>query len=70
MLQAAGQSTTGVRGALRVRGLLAVWAWASRAFERDEQDLSATMAALVAPRAGASGRDVAVGRTGEGCGGR
>ena len=47
MLQAAGQSTPGVRGALRVRGLLAVWAWALRAFERDEtEDLSATMAAL------------------------
>jgi ubiquinone biosynthesis protein COQ9 len=47
MLQAAGQSTTGLRGALRVRGLLAVWAWTLRAFERDEtEDLSATMAAL------------------------
>jgi ubiquinone biosynthesis protein COQ9 len=47
MLQAAGQPTTGLRGALRVRGLVAVWAWTLRAFERDEtEDLSATMAAL------------------------
>ena len=47
MLHAAGQSTTGLRGALRVKGLIAVWAWAMRAFERDEsEDLSATMAAL------------------------
>ena len=47
MLQAAGQPTNGLRGALRLRGLLAVWAWALRAFERDEtEDLSATMAAL------------------------
>jgi AcrR family transcriptional regulator len=47
MLQAVGQPTTGVRGALRVRGLLAVWAWTMRTFERDEtEDLSATMAAL------------------------
>jgi ubiquinone biosynthesis protein COQ9 len=47
MLHAAGQPTTGLRGALRVRGLLAVWAWTLRAFERDEtEDLSATMAAL------------------------
>ena len=47
MLQAAGQPTTGLRGALRVRGLLAVWVWTLRAFERDEsEDLAATMAAL------------------------
>jgi ubiquinone biosynthesis protein COQ9 len=47
MLQAAGCSATGLRGELRVRGLMAVWLWALRAFERDEsEDLSATMAAL------------------------
>ena len=47
MLQAAGGSTAGIRGELRVRGLIAVWLWAMRAFERDEsEDLSATMAAL------------------------
>jgi ubiquinone biosynthesis protein COQ9 len=47
MLQAAGQPTHGLRGALRIKGLLAVWLWALRAFERDEsEDLAATMAAL------------------------
>jgi ubiquinone biosynthesis protein COQ9 len=47
MLHAAGQQTDGLRGCLRVQGLMAVWIWASRAFERDEsEDLSATMAAL------------------------
>jgi ubiquinone biosynthesis protein COQ9 len=47
MLHAAGQPTTGFRGALRVKGLVGVWAWALRTFERDEtDDLSATMAAL------------------------
>lgn len=47
MLQAAGVSTAGFRGELRVRGLIAVWLWAFRAFERDEtEDLAPTMAAL------------------------
>lgn len=47
MLQAAGASTTGVTGELRVRGLVAVWLWAVRAWERDDsEDLTATMAAL------------------------
>jgi ubiquinone biosynthesis protein COQ9 len=47
MLQAAGVSTAGVRGALRVRGLVAVWMWTLRAWQRDESaDLSGTMAAL------------------------
>jgi ubiquinone biosynthesis protein COQ9 len=47
MLQAAGGSTTGLRGELRVRGLIAVWLWAMRAFEQDEtEDLAPTMAAL------------------------
>ena len=47
MLDAAGASTRGVRGELRVRGLVALWLWVLRAWERDETgDLSATMAAL------------------------
>ena len=47
MLHAAGQPTGGVRGCLRVQGLVTVWVWVSRAFEHDEsEDLSATMAAL------------------------
>jgi hypothetical protein len=47
MLQAAGISTTGLRGELRVRGLVAVWLWALRAFESDTtDDLTPTMAAL------------------------
>jgi AcrR family transcriptional regulator len=47
MLQAAGLSTGGVRGELRVKGLVAVWLWTMRAWQSDEtEDLSATMAAL------------------------
>lgn len=47
MLQAAGVSTAGLRGELRLRGLIAVWLWTLRAWERDESaDLSGTMAAL------------------------
>jgi AcrR family transcriptional regulator len=47
MLQAAGVSTVGMRGELRVRGMVAVWLWALRAFERDAtDDLAPTMAAL------------------------
>jgi ubiquinone biosynthesis protein COQ9 len=47
MLEAAEISTTGIRGELRVRGLLGVWLWSLRAWQRDESaDLSATMAAL------------------------
>ena len=47
MLEAAGASTTGASGELRVKGLMAVWLWAMRAWERDEsEDLTATMAAL------------------------
>ena len=36
MLQAAGIPATGVRGEVQVRGLLAVWLWGIRAWERDE----------------------------------
>jgi ubiquinone biosynthesis protein COQ9 len=47
MLQAVGQPTNGLGGALRVRGLVGVWLWALRAFERDDSDdLASTMAAL------------------------
>ncbi|HQT65981.1 MAG TPA: TetR family transcriptional regulator [Acetobacteraceae bacterium] len=47
MLEGAGVSAQGLRGELRKRGLLAVWAWTMRAWARDENpDLSATMAAL------------------------
>jgi len=47
MLQAAGVPTSGPIGELRVRGLIAVWLWAMRAWEKDEsEDLTATMAAL------------------------
>jgi ubiquinone biosynthesis protein COQ9 len=47
MLQAAGVTATGPRGELQVRGLLAVWLWAVRAWERDaSEDLSGTMAAV------------------------
>ncbi len=44
---AAGVVLVGLRGELKLRGLLAVWVWTLRAWERDESaDLSATMAAL------------------------
>jgi len=47
MLEAADVSTRGVRGELRVRGLMGVWLWTLRSWERDESaDLSTTMAAL------------------------
>ncbi|HEY4040677.1 MAG TPA: TetR family transcriptional regulator [Rhodopila sp.] len=47
MLQAAGVTARGTRGELQVRGLLAVWLWGLRAWERDESDdLSSTMAAV------------------------
>ena len=47
MLEAAGIPASGLRGALRTNGLVAVWLRAARAWEGDEsEDLSATMAAL------------------------
>ena len=47
MLQAAGVSTAGPLGELRIKGLMAVWLWTLRAWERDtSDDLSATMATL------------------------
>ena len=47
MLEGAGISGRGPRGQLRRKGLLAVWLWTLRAWQRDDsEDLSATMAAL------------------------
>jgi hypothetical protein len=47
LLEGAGVDATGVRGALRKRGLLMVWVYALQAWARDEsEDLSATMAAV------------------------
>ena len=47
MLQAAGVATTGLTGEIRVKGMVAVWLWAVRAWERDDtEDLTGTMAAL------------------------
>jgi ubiquinone biosynthesis protein COQ9 len=47
MLEAAGIPTRGVRGELRVNGLVATWLWTMRAWRNDEtEDLSTTMAAL------------------------
>jgi ubiquinone biosynthesis protein COQ9 len=47
MLQGAGITATGPRGDLQVRGLMAVWLYAVRAWDRDEsEDLSGTMAAV------------------------
>jgi AcrR family transcriptional regulator len=47
MLQAAGVPATGPRGEVQIRGLMAVWLWGVRAWERDEsEDLSGTMAAV------------------------
>jgi hypothetical protein len=47
MLQAAGVGATGLRGEVEVRGLLAVWLWVLRTWEKDDSpDLSSTMAAL------------------------
>ena len=47
MLHAAGQSSSGLTGELRTKGLVAVWLWGMRAFDADEsEDLAATMAAV------------------------
>lgn len=47
MLDTVSVPTSGLSGELRVRGLVGVWLWAMRAWERDDsEDLSATMAAL------------------------
>lgn len=47
MLDAVGVGTHGLRGELRVRGLVAVWLWTVRTWQRDDSaDLSTTMAAL------------------------
>jgi ubiquinone biosynthesis protein COQ9 len=47
LLEGAGIDVTGPKGALRTQGLLAVWVYTVRAWEKDDsEDLSATMAAL------------------------
>lgn len=47
LLEGAGIPATGVSGGLRVHGLLALWLYALRAWERDDSpDLSGTMAAV------------------------
>jgi hypothetical protein len=47
MLEAAGVSARGLSGRVRVQGLVGVWLYTLRAWQRDESaDLSATMAAL------------------------
>jgi AcrR family transcriptional regulator len=47
LAQAAGVELRGLRGELKLRGLVAVWLWTLRAWERDDStDLSPTMAAL------------------------
>ena len=47
MLDGAGIPSGGIVGALRVHGLLALWTYALRAWERDDSpDLAATMAAV------------------------
>lgn len=47
MLQAAGITATGFRGDLQVKGLMAVWLWGLRTWEKDEsEDLSQTMAVV------------------------
>ncbi|MBS0559673.1 MAG: TetR family transcriptional regulator [Proteobacteria bacterium] len=47
LLDAAGARTAGLTGMARVKGMVGVWLWTLRAWERDESaDLSPTMAAL------------------------
>jgi AcrR family transcriptional regulator len=47
LAQAAGVDLHGLRGELKLKGLVAVWLWTLRAWQRDETaDLSPTMAAL------------------------
>lgn len=47
LLEGAGVPASGLTGGLRVHGLMAIWLYALRAWERDESaDLSGTMAAV------------------------
>jgi hypothetical protein len=47
MLEAAGIATAGLGGALSTQGMVAVWLYTLRAWDKDDTaDLSATMAAL------------------------
>jgi hypothetical protein len=70
MLAAAGVPTEGLRGALRVQGLVAVWVWTLRTWATDETaDLSTTMAAVDAALARAEqGASWLEGRGGEATG--
>lgn len=61
LLDGVGADTTGLRGALRVKGMLAVWLYTVRAWQNDEsEDLSATMAALDSGLTRASQAEVSV----------
>jgi len=47
LLDAAGARTAGLAGMMRIKGMVGVWLWTLRAWERDDSaDLSPTMAAL------------------------
>jgi hypothetical protein len=47
LAQSVGVDLAGLRGELKLRGLVTIWLWTLRAWERDDTaDLSATMAAL------------------------
>ena len=61
MLQGAGIETGGLRGAVRINGLVGIWLYALRAWERDDSpDLSGTMAALDRAMEQAAGYDSAL----------
>lgn len=63
LLEGAGVDATGLRGALRKRGLLLVWAYGLHAWSRDEsEDLAATMAAVDKALARAEGFATRYGR--------
>ena len=56
LLEGAGMDATGLSGALKKRGLLAVWMYGVRAWSKDESpDLTATMAAVDTALAKADG---------------
>lgn len=65
MLDAAGVSTGGITGQLRVVGMLGVWLWTIRAWQKDEGvDLAATMSALDKALAQADGLAALLDRAG------
>ena len=64
LLEGAGVDATGLRGALKKRGLLLIWAYGIQAWARDESnDLTATMAAVDKALARAEGVAARFGRT-------